>query len=40
MNTKEFRNFDMPREKLYEYSQSVKSGDMVWISGQLGHESA
>jgi enamine deaminase RidA (YjgF/YER057c/UK114 family) len=38
MNTKEFRTFDMPWEKAYGYVQSVKSGDTVWISGQLGHD--
>jgi enamine deaminase RidA (YjgF/YER057c/UK114 family) len=38
MNTKEFRTFDMPWEKGYGYVQSVKSGDTVWISGQLGHD--
>ncbi|WP_278353429.1 Rid family hydrolase [Chryseobacterium gleum] len=38
MNTKEFKTFDMPWEKVYGYVQSVKSGDMVWISGQLGHD--
>ncbi|MGI9582872.1 Rid family hydrolase [Chryseobacterium sp. RRHN12] len=38
MNTKEFKTFDMPWEKVYGYVQSVKSGDTVWISGQLGHD--
>ncbi|MGR3857870.1 Rid family hydrolase [Chryseobacterium indologenes] len=38
MNTKEFRTFGMPWEKAYGYVQSVKSGNTVWISGQLGHD--
>ncbi|CAM3080541.1 RidA family protein [Chryseobacterium flavum] len=38
MSTKEFKTFDMPWEKVYGYVQSVKSGDTVWISGQLGHD--
>ncbi|MCC3216039.1 hypothetical protein LIV57_12275 [Chryseobacterium sp. X308] len=38
MNTKEFRTFGMPWEEAYGYVQSVKSGDTVWISGQLGHD--
>lgn len=38
MSTKEFKTFNMPWEKDYGYVQSVKSGDTVWISGQLGHD--
>ncbi|WP_313090545.1 Rid family hydrolase [Chryseobacterium flavum] len=38
MSSKEFKTFDMPWEKVYGYVQSVKSGDTVWISGQLGHD--
>ena len=34
---KEFRTFNMSWEDEYGYVQSVKNGDTVWISGQLGH---
>ncbi|PUV25037.1 Rid family hydrolase [Sphingobacterium athyrii] len=39
MSKKEFKTFDMPWEKVYGYVQSVKNGDTIWISGQLGHDS-
>lgn len=39
MSTKEFKTFNMPWETIYGYVQSVKSGDTVFISGQLGHNS-
>lgn len=38
MESKTFKTFDMPWEKVYGYVQSVKKGDTVWISGQLGHD--
>lgn len=38
MSTKEFKTFNMPWEKVYGYVQSVKKGNTVWISGQLGHD--
>jgi enamine deaminase RidA (YjgF/YER057c/UK114 family) len=37
MSKKEFKTFEMPWEKVYGYVQSVKHGDTIWISGQLGH---
>ncbi|MFI8185741.1 RidA family protein [Actinacidiphila glaucinigra] len=32
-------NFDMPWETLYGYSQAVQSGETLYISGQLSHDS-
>jgi len=32
--------FGMPWESLYGYSQAVRAGDTVYISGQLSHDSA
>jgi 2-iminobutanoate/2-iminopropanoate deaminase len=36
--TKEAKNFGMPWEKEYGYAQSVKIGDTIYISGQVGHD--
>lgn len=35
---KETKNFGMPWEKDYGYSQAVKSGDSIFISGQVSHD--
>ncbi|HEY7109280.1 MAG TPA: RidA family protein [Nitrososphaeraceae archaeon] len=35
---KETRNFGMPWEKEYGYSQAVKVGDTIYISGQVSHD--
>ncbi|WP_286801730.1 MULTISPECIES: Rid family hydrolase [Sphingobacterium] len=34
---KKAEGFGMPWEEIYGYSQAIKKGDTVWISGQLGH---
>ena len=38
MNTKQIQKLDMPWEKDYQYAQGIKSGNTVWLSGQLGHD--
>ncbi|CAN5479260.1 hypothetical protein BH11BAC5_BH11BAC5_11570 [soil metagenome] len=38
MNTKQIQRMDMPWEKDYQYAQGVKSGNTVWLAGQLGHD--
>jgi 2-iminobutanoate/2-iminopropanoate deaminase len=35
---KETKNFGMPWEKEYGYSQAVKVGDTIYISGQVSHD--
>lgn len=35
---KETLGLGMPWEDDYGYAQAVKYGDMVWISGQVGHD--
>jgi enamine deaminase RidA (YjgF/YER057c/UK114 family) len=35
---KETMNFGMPWEKEYGYSQAVKVGDTIYISGQVSHD--
>ena len=35
---KETKSLDMPWEKEYGYAQSVKVGDTIYISGQVGHD--
>lgn len=35
---KEIQGLGMPWEDEYGYAQAVKKGDMLWISGQLGHD--
>lgn len=35
---KKSEGLGMPWEDDYGYAQAVKKGDMVWISGQLGHD--
>jgi 2-iminobutanoate/2-iminopropanoate deaminase len=37
---KDAKNFGMPWEKEYGYAQSVKVGDTIYISGQVGHDEA
>ncbi len=34
---KKAEGFGMPWEEIYGYSQAIKKGNTVWISGQLGH---
>ncbi|RKO68789.1 RidA family protein [Sphingobacterium puteale] len=34
---KNAEGFGMPWEEIYGYSQAIKKGNTVWISGQLGH---
>jgi 2-iminobutanoate/2-iminopropanoate deaminase len=38
MSTKQIQGLDMPWEKDYQYAQGVKSGNTVWLAGQLGHD--
>ncbi|MEO6549529.1 MAG: Rid family hydrolase [Ferruginibacter sp.] len=38
MNKKEIQRLDMPWEKDYQYAQGVKSGNTVWLAGQVGHD--
>jgi len=38
MIKKETTNFGMPWEKEYGYSQAVKVGDTIYISGQVSHD--
>ncbi len=38
MLTKEVKNFGIPAEKSFIYSQAVKVGDIVYLSGQLSHD--
>ena len=35
---KETKNFGMPWEKEYGYSQAVKVGDTIYLSGQVSHD--
>ena len=35
---KEIKSLDMPWEKEYGYSQAVKVGDTIYISGQVSHD--
>jgi 2-iminobutanoate/2-iminopropanoate deaminase len=35
---KESKSLGMPWEKEYGYSQAVKSGDTIYISGQVSHD--
>jgi enamine deaminase RidA (YjgF/YER057c/UK114 family) len=35
---KETKNFGMPWEKEYGYSQAVKVGDSIYVSGQVSHD--
>ena len=35
---KEIKNFNMPWEKTYGYSQAVKVKDTIYISGQVSHD--
>ena len=34
----EMANFGVPWEKSYGYSQAVRTGNMVFVSGQLSHD--
>jgi 2-iminobutanoate/2-iminopropanoate deaminase len=36
--TKETKSLDMPWEKEYGYSQTVKVGDTIYVSGQVSHD--
>jgi enamine deaminase RidA (YjgF/YER057c/UK114 family) len=36
--SKEEKNLGMPWEKDYGYSQAVKVGDTIYVSGQVGHD--
>lgn len=38
MLPKEVKNFGIPAEKSFIYSQAVKVGDIVYLSGQLSHD--
>lgn len=35
--TKEVLHLEMPWETEYGYAQGVKSGNMAWLAGQVGH---
>ncbi len=35
---KKTKSLGMPWEREYGYAQAIKSGKIVWISGQLGHD--
>ena len=35
--SKEVKNLNMPWEKEYGYSQAVKIGDTIYLSGQISH---
>jgi len=35
---KEIKSLGMPWEKEYGYSQAVKVGDTIWLSGQVSHD--
>lgn len=35
---KETKSLGMPWEKEYGYSQAVKVGDTIWLSGQVSHD--
>jgi 2-iminobutanoate/2-iminopropanoate deaminase len=35
---KEAKNFGVPWEKEFGYSQAVKVGDVIYLSGQVGHD--
>jgi enamine deaminase RidA (YjgF/YER057c/UK114 family) len=35
---KQDENFGMPWEEAYGYSQAVRVGDTIWLSGQLSHD--
>ena len=35
---KEIKNFNMPWEKTYGYSQAVRVKDTIYISGQVSHD--
>lgn len=39
VHNKEALHLGMPWEKDYGYAQAVKSGNTVWLAGQLGHDS-
>jgi 2-iminobutanoate/2-iminopropanoate deaminase len=36
--SKETKSFDMPWEKEYGYTQAVKVGDTIYMSGQVSHD--
>ena len=36
--SKEIKNLDVPWEQKYGYSQAVKVGDTIYLSGQLSHD--
>lgn len=36
--TKETKSLDMPWEREYGYSQAVKVGDTIYVSGQVSHD--
>lgn len=36
--SKEAKSFDMPWEKEYGYTQAVKVGDTIYVSGQVSHD--
>lgn len=36
--SKEEKNLNMPWEKEYGYSQAVKVGDTIYLSGQISHD--
>ena len=36
--SKEVKNLNMPWEKEYGYSQAVKVGDTIYLSGQISHD--
>lgn len=38
MNKKEIQRLNMSWEKDYQYAQGTKSGNTVWLAGQLGHD--
>lgn len=37
-NHREAAHFGMPWESLYGYAQAVKAGNVIYVSGQLGHD--
>jgi len=37
-DNKKIHALNMPWEKEYGYAQAVQNKDLVWISGQLGHD--
>lgn len=38
MSNKEIQRLSMPWEKDYQYAQGIKSGETIWLAGQLGHD--